>query len=133
MKKLLKVSGLVGVLLLLLTGCGVAPIYNVQNSAIQVKSNTTNNDVYHAIKKAGISLGWIISKVKDGEAKAVLNIRTHQAIVKIVYNNKNYSIIYVSSVNLRYNATKNTIHSNYNGWIQNLKRAIDVQLSAYSD
>ena len=80
MKKLLKISGLVGVLLFIFTGCGAASVYNIQNNSVEVKKSTSNDDVYKAIKKAGLSLGWIVSKVKDGEAKAVINLRTHQAI-----------------------------------------------------
>ena len=133
MKNLLKISGLVGVLLFVLTGCGAAVVYNIQNNPVVVKKSTTNDNVYSAIKKAGLSLGWIVSKVKDGEAIAKINLRTHQAIVKIVYNKKDYSITYESSINLKYDATKNTIHNNYNGWIQNLERAINVQLSMYAE
>ena len=133
MKNLLKISGLVGVLLFVLTGCGAAAVYNIQNNPVVVKKSTTNDNVYSAIKKAGLSLGWIVSKVKDGEAIAKINLRTHQAIVKIVYNKKDYSITYESSINLKYDATKNTIHNNYNGWIQNLERAINVQFSMYAE
>ena len=133
MKKLLKLSGLVGVLLFIFTGCGAASVYNIQNNSVEVKKSTSNDDVYKAIKKAGLSLGWIVSKVKDGEAKAVINLRTHQAIVRIDYTNTSYSINYVNSTNLKYNMEKNTIHNNYNGWIKNLERAINVQLSVYID
>lgn len=133
MKKLLKLSGLVGILLFIFTGCGAASVYNIQNNSVEVKKSTSNDDVYKAIKKAGLSLGWIVSKVKDGEAKAVINLRTHQAIVRIDYTNTSYSINYVNSTNLKYNMEKNTIHNNYNGWIKNLERAINVQLSVYID
>lgn len=133
MRNLLKLSSLAVVLVLVFTGCRAAAVYNVQNNQVTVKESASSNDVYNAIKKAGISLGWIVSKVKDGEAKAVINLRTHQAIVRINYTNETYSINYVDSTNLKYDMEKNTIHNNYNGWIKNLERAINVQLSAYAD
>ncbi|MEA3498267.1 MAG: hypothetical protein U9R16_04325 [Campylobacterota bacterium] len=133
MKNLLKISGLVGVLLFVLTGCGAAAVYNVQNNQVTVKESASSNDVYTAIKRAGVSLGWIVTKVKDGEAKATINLRTHRAIVRIDYTKTSYSINYENSINLKYDATKNTIHNNYNGWVQNLERAIDVQLSMFAE
>ena len=44
-----------------------------------------------------------------------------------------YSIDYKNSLNLKYDSTKNTIHKNYNGWIQNLDNAIQVQLSQFDN
>ena len=133
MIKLLKISGLIGALLFVLTGCGAAAVYNVKSNPVKVISSKTSNDVYKAIKRAGASLGWIVNKVNDGEAKATIHLRTHTANVRINYNKTNYSITYINSVNLKYDASKNTIHTNYNGWIQNLERAIDVQLSTLSE
>jgi len=49
------------------------------------------------------------------------------AQVDIKYSTIAYSITYKDSSNLKYDGTK--IHSNYNGWIQNLDKAIKIQLS----
>ena len=46
----------------------------------------------------------------------------------IPYSTARYSITYKSSENLQ--AANGTIHKNYNGWIQNLTRGINAQLSA---
>jgi hypothetical protein len=56
-----------------------------------------------------------------------LNLRTHTAVVEIPYSTSTYSIKYRSSVNL--NEKDGMIHKNYNGWIQNLTRGINTQLS----
>jgi hypothetical protein len=48
-------------------------------------------------------------------------------VVDIPYSAKSYSITYKSSSNLNYDGT--TIHSNYNGWVQNLHKAINTQLN----
>jgi len=134
MKKLLKISGLVGVLLFVLTGCGAAAVYNVQNSPVEVKKGTSQDTIYKAIKQAGYKKGWRISKVKPGVAKAFINVRgKHQANALIEYNSESYSINYQSSSNLKYDETKNTIHKNYNSWIVNLDNAIQTELSMLAE
>lgn len=50
------------------------------------------------------------------------------AQVDIPYNAKAYSIQYKNSANLKYDGV--SIHSNYNGWVQNLDRAIQSRLVA---
>lgn len=112
-------------------GCGTPPVYNVNNNAIAVPADkkASMTDVEKAIIRAGGGLGWIVKKEKEGLLKATLVLRTHTAVVAITYNTQEYSIHYESSINLNYNAEDNTIHSNYNGWIQNLNKAIQVQLN----
>jgi hypothetical protein len=126
MKKLLKLSALLLVSTLLFTGCGVAPVYNVKNS--RVDNPKSSAATYRAIKEAGSSLGWKINKIKPGVAQGKLYLRTHLAIVRINYTASAYSITYVKSENLNYDPVKKVIHSNYNGWIQNLDKAIDLRL-----
>ena len=112
-------------------GCGTPPVYNVSNMSIAVAGDkkATLEDVEKAIIRAGGALGWIIKKEKPGVLKGTLILRTHTAIVSIKHNTEEYSITYESSVNLNYDPAANTIHSNYNGWIQNLNKGIQVQLS----
>jgi len=126
MKKLLKLSALLLITSLMITACGSAPIYNVKKSTIE--NPKSSKKVYHAIKEAGQSLGWKIRKIAPGVAQGKLLLRTHIAIVRINYNHSSYSIHYVKSENLKYNAEKKTIHKNYNGWIQNLEKAINIRL-----
>jgi len=110
-------------------GCA-KPIYNVENAPVTVASNTsyTLDDIKKAIIRAGVGLGWQMKEVRPGQILATLNIRTHMAQVTIDYNLQTYSITYKDSVDLNYDGTN--IHSNYNGWIQNLDNAIKGQLSA---
>lgn len=127
MKRIFLFSGSLMVFLLLLTGCRSGAVYNVMEHPVEGKF-AQNDDVYKAIKKAGMSLGWNIKKVSEGEAIGKLALRSHLAVVSIKYDTKSYSIEYKDSTNLNYDATKGTIHSNYNGWVQNLRNAIDAQL-----
>ncbi len=130
MKKIMLASLLV-LLSLNFTGCTSAQIQNVPEQSIAAnKSNLTDKDVFTAIQRAGTQLGWIVKKVNNNTAIATLNLRKHNAVVTIKFNTKNYSIKYKSSANIGYNKKNNTIHKNYNGWIQNLDNAIQAQLSS---
>ena len=86
-------------------------------------------DVERAIIQAGGSLGWVMKKTSEGKIQGVLTLRKHVATVLVTYNANEYSITYLDSSNLDYNPAENTIHKNYNGWIQNLNKSIQVQLS----
>ncbi|QKF83512.1 hypothetical protein [Halarcobacter ebronensis] len=130
MKSTFKVLAIISVALLLFTGCRTAAVYNVVEQPTRVKNDVTNDKIFKAIKTAGLSLGWQVRKVKDGLAEAQLNIRTHMALVEIPYTHDSFSINYKNSANLNYDATKGTIHNNYNGWVQNLRNAITLQISA---
>lgn len=111
-------------------GCArLSPVYNVEEAALVTgKTQASMDDVKTAIVRAGSSLGWIMKPAGSGSIMGTLNLRKHVAVVEIKYNSKTYSILYKDSQNLNYDG-KN-IHGNYNGWVQNLNRAIQTQLSA---
>lgn len=131
MKQFFKLGLLVLVLGLVFTGCRTSALQNVNDKSFTVveKNNLNIDNVTRAIIRAGGSLGWQMKKVKDGEIIGTLYLRDHMAQVKIPYSTKDYSILYLKSSNLNYDEEKKIIHSNYNGWIQNLNRAIQTQLS----
>jgi hypothetical protein len=116
---------------LLFTGCRTATLYNVVQAPVvaTASSGISMEGVEKAIVRAGGGLGWRMQKVEEGLIKGTLNLRDHTAVVDIPYTTKEYSIKYTNSNNLKYNASENTIHKNYNGWIQNLDNAIRVRLS----
>ncbi len=109
-----------------LTGCRSNPVMNVDDAAISLQNKPSMEQVEKAIIRAGASLGWNIKKIAPGKMEGRLLIRSHVAVVDITYNTKSYSIQYKDSTNLDYDGTN--IHSNYNGWVQNLNRNIQQQL-----
>jgi hypothetical protein len=127
----LKNLGLFALLLatLLAAGCRSSPIYNVTDAPITATDQApTGEEIAQAIVRAGHSLGWIMKQQEPGLIVGTLNIRSHTAVVDINYDRTNYSITYKDSTNLGYTGTN--IHTNYNGWIQNLKNAIDFQIGS---
>ena len=112
---------------MLLVGCRGGGVYNVQGAPVAGPKVVAMQDVETAIRRAGASLGWQIVSRAPGRAEGILILRDHRAVVDITYDTKTYSIQYKDSRNLGYDGT--TIHANYNGWVQNLDKAIRMQLS----
>lgn len=130
---------IISMLLTTLTGCG-APILNVKDAPVKTLSGKelTLDQVTKAIVLAGMGLKWEMTILTPGQIVATLNLRGHQAVVDIPYNTSTYSIIYKSSVNLAITpgdeavpgSPPRLVHSNYNGWIENLDNAIRTQIIA---
>lgn len=113
---------------LLFAGCRSSPVHNVSDAHFTTtEQGVAQQDVAGAIMTAGHSLGWIMKEKEPGHILATLHLRSHTAVVDIYYDRTKYSITYKDSTDLNYDGTN--IHSNYNGWIQNLSNAIGVQLS----
>ncbi|MDR9499681.1 MAG: hypothetical protein RI556_10940 [Hydrogenovibrio sp.] len=113
---------------LALSACRGAQVQNMESQPVPAQVSSAE-EVKGAIKRAGVGLGWIMTEQGEDTLQGTLNLRSHQAVVNIPYSAKEYSIVYHSSVELDYDPEKKTIHSNYNGWIQNLNNRIQVQLN----
>ena len=114
-----------------LTACAYpVPIQNVDNATVVSAAGKplSANKVREVIVGAGAGLGWVIQDAGPGKLVGTIALRTHLAVVDIVYSPTSYSITYKSSVNLKEGGGK--IHPNYNGWVMNLNRAIQAQLAA---
>lgn len=113
-----------------LAGCNTMPIQNVSDSPVATASgkSLSHDAVRGAIVRAGAALGWQMRDEGPNMMVGTLHLRKHTAVVEIPYTARSYSIQYRSSVNLDEKDGK--IHKNYNGWIQNLTRGINSQLSA---
>ena len=88
----------------------------------------TQEQVKNAILKAGVQRQWIMSEVGPGVIKGRQQTRNHVAEVRITYSATGYDIKYDSSLNLQ--ASGGKIHKNYNRWVHNLDKDIQVNLSA---
>lgn len=111
-----------------LGGCRTAPIRDMNNQP--VPPGVSEAQVSQAIQSAGNGLGWAMKETRPGMIEGTLYLRDHIAKIQIPYSATSFSIRYVSSTNLKYNAANRTIHSNYNGWIQNLDNHIRARLGS---
>lgn len=110
-----------------LAGCRTSEVYNIQEASLSTPPAAEMMQVENAIRRAGGGLGWQIKRAdpqQPGHLIGRLPIRSHVAVVDIKHNTKTFSISYKDSTNLDYDPAKGKIHSNYNGWIQNLREAI---------
>ncbi|MFC1602092.1 hypothetical protein ACFL3U_00840 [Pseudomonadota bacterium] len=115
--------------MLVLVGCKSAPIYNVSDAPVDANAkNLTTENVKKAIIRAGVGLGWQIKEAGPGKLVGTLLLRKHMAKIDIPYSKEGYSLLYRESSQLNYKPETGEIHKNYNGWIQNLDRAIQSQL-----
>jgi hypothetical protein len=73
---------------------------------------------------------WAASVKPGNVVQLTYNRGKYTGVVAVKYSTKTYSIKYVDSTNLNYGMEggKAVIHPTYNGWINNLRQAIDVQL-----
>ncbi|WP_407331327.1 hypothetical protein [Enterovibrio sp. 27052020O] len=112
-----------------LAGCGrVQPIKNVEN--VPVAFNVPAASVKQAILASGADRGWVMTETSPGVIRGELFVRSHRAVIDVLYSDKSYSIDYVDSENLKYSDGK--IHRNYNRWINNLDVDIRKKLAVLS-
>ncbi|MCR9212173.1 MAG: hypothetical protein NXI13_00535 [Proteobacteria bacterium] len=103
------------------------PIYNASSVTIPEKLRFAPiSDVETAIIRGGNREGWLMETISPGKIKGTLNIRTHQAVVDIVYTTTDYSITYAASKNLLH--SNSGIHKNYNVWVRELETSINSSL-----
>lgn len=126
---------LVLAILIAIAGCSAGQILNVKDAPVKTISgkDLTLQQVTKAIVLAGMGLKWEMVVAEPGHIVGTLDLRGHQAVVDIPYTTKTYSITYKNSQNLlRVLPDKRgiLIHSNYNGWIENLNNAIRTQIVA---
>jgi len=121
--------GLVVLAVVLATAaCRTAPVHNVVAPLAPAPgARLTMNDVAQAVWRAGNRLGWQIETVSPGALRGTLKLRQHVAVVAIAHDTSTVRITYQDSTNLRYDGQE--IHKRYNQWVQNLERAIQVELA----
>ena len=121
-------AALIGIAVAGFAGCRAAPVMDIVDAPVVEPAGgqkLTADQVKVAIQRAGATLGWQIKEVQPFLLEGTLTLRSHVAVVNIPYSAERYSIVYKDSTNLNYDGT--SIHSNYNGWVQNLDKAIKAQ------
>lgn len=104
----------------LFVGCRSTTLSNVETHA----TASSLAAMERAITEGARERGWTVERIREGEMEATLKVRSHVAVVTILYNAKGYKINYKSSKNLEYNPSNGTIHSNYQSWVRNLDTSI---------
>lgn len=129
---------LLGALLLsaiVLSGCRAEPVLTIQNETFAVPAaanpqTLTLDDYKNAIIRAGASRGWVFADDGPGAMTGTVVVRgKHTAKVRVVYDEQAFSILYLDSNQLNYDAERKEIHPNYNSWVRNLRNDIQTQVT----
>lgn len=116
--------------MLVFVGCGGAIVNNIDNSGYLSGNKLSMKKVEKAIAKGAMRKGWMTKRIATGKLESRINVRgKHLVVVDIDYNTKGYKINYKDSQNMKYDASSNTIHGNYNKWIAGLERNINYELA----
>jgi hypothetical protein len=106
---------------LLLLGCNrLAPVYTVTEASFIGTAPVTRRA--DQIRRAAIRLNWAVQDIRPGAMRASFNARRDQAVVEITYTRDRFSIRHLESSNLSFDGAQ--INRAYNGWVQELERAI---------
>ncbi len=95
----------------------------------------TTEQIRDAITAAAQSHSWQISRAPSGDGlQAMLSVSgKHTVVVYITYSAQAYSIMYQSSINMKYSHAEDKalrlIHPHYNRWVGELSEAIHRELS----
>ena len=94
----------------------------LDNSVYPVPTPCENFE--EAVKSAALQRRWGVTKLDDGTIRLTLLQRAHKVVVDVVYIDETFSINYVDSSNMLYDAKAGVIHRNYNKWVRNLAKEI---------
>lgn len=131
-KKFVLLSAFMIMSLMLAAGCmRQAALQNPTNLPVinAYGQNLKEDQVRQAIIAGARDKGWVARELRPGVISASLSNRSHYAEVEIPYSGSSYSIIYKSSTNLKYRPSDQTIHNQYNNWVNYLRQAIDGHLA----
>ncbi|MFO1408036.1 MAG: hypothetical protein U1F08_10940 [Steroidobacteraceae bacterium] len=107
------------------------PILNLKDVAVPPKpdgSSYSVDDVQAAVIAGCRVKGWTPKIEEPGRISASILVRgKHYAEISITYTQSAYSIQYVTSRDLDYDAKTQEIHRNYNKWIILLSETIQRQ------
>ena len=123
-----RITGILVLSMLAFAGCRSAPVHDIVAAPVATSKPVSMAAMESAILGAGSGLGWRMEPQAPGRVEGTIVLRDHRAVVTVTYDTTSYSINYKDSSNLNYDGR--SIHSNYNGWVENLDRAIRANLAA---
>jgi len=98
-------------------------------SQAPIAASHSTSEVESAILSALAGRGWQVAEKTPGKIVATIDVRgRHSAKIAVLYSAASFSIDYVDSTGLEYDAEKKTIHRNYNRWVANLRNDINMKL-----
>ena len=125
--KLLKISLLSVLSMVIFTACTSMSVRNVND--VKIRQTLSKKQVAEAIKEAATRRKWNVVKEDVGVIQLTISPRKHSLTVDVPYSEAMYSINYVSSENLNYDAESGTVHKKAYKWMLRLRKDIDRALA----
>jgi hypothetical protein len=104
---------------------------NVVDAPLMAPQSAAMDAITEAILSSGARRGWKMTMLEPGliRGKIVVNNK-HTVEVDITYNETDFSINYVNSINMNYTVRDGVanIHPKYNRWVRILKEDIQDQM-----
>ncbi len=97
-------------------------VVSVENE--RLPAGATIAQVDQAVLTALSTRGWTITARAPGSVDAQYARRDFSATIRVTYTAEAFSVAYVTSEGLSYDAASGKIHPNYNRWVNNLR--VDV-------
>jgi hypothetical protein len=129
------ITGLALIAVFAIAGCRAAPMYSPSelafvNPPTTVQKVLTLEDYKNAIIRGGSKRGWTFQEEAPGHLIGSVAVRNkHSATVDILFDTKNFTISYKSSLNLNYYAKRKEIHPKYNTWVRFLQDDIQAEIT----
>ncbi len=128
-----RLSGLLAATLatLLLIGCAARVADLESPQSVYIPEDVDRQELREVIKDAMLARGWSVHDERDHVITGDLRLRSHFARVDIDYGGRDVQVEYVESRNLKYSREDGheSIHKNFNSWVQNLLNDIEVGMS----
>jgi len=110
-------------------GCATMRLQSVSEMNHERHIIPACKDFKAAVARAALGRRWIVQEVRPGVLRCTMNARAHSVVVDVVYDAKNFSIVYVDSSNMMYDASADVINRRYHHWVRNLAKDIQVYAS----
>ena len=110
---------------LFIIGCSGPAVYTAPNAPVSQIANTpTLAQVDKAVKDSLIGRDWIPQKISPNSYIGTYKRRDLRAKIQVNFNTSTFNIKHLSSQNLDYDSSDETIHPTYNKWIERLEADI---------
>jgi hypothetical protein len=107
---------------------------NVVDAPLMAPQSATMDAITETVLGSGARRGWKMTMLEPGliRGKIVVNNK-HTVEVDITYNETDFSINYVNSINMNYTVRDGVanIHPKYNRWVRILKEDIQDRMQQH--